>query len=60
MPKDKVSGKKTSLAEQGALPGTQEKRGEFKPFERRGKQLGWTTNMLGNNTGRKLEGIKPN
>jgi len=35
VPKDEPAGKKTSLAEQRALAGTQEKKGEFMTFGRR-------------------------
>jgi len=39
-------GKTTSLAERRALSGTQKKKGEFKTFGRRGRQLKRTTRML--------------
>jgi len=45
VPKDKMVGKTTGLAEQGALAGTQEEKGEFITFGRRSRQLGRTTKM---------------
>lgn len=44
IPKDELAGK--SLAEQGFLAGTQEKKGEFMTFGRRGGPLRRTTRML--------------
>jgi len=44
--KDELAGKKTSLAEQRVLAGTQEKKGEFIIFGRMGRPLRRTTRML--------------
>jgi len=44
--KDELAGEKTGLAEQRALAGTQEKKGEFMSFGRRGRPLGRTTRIL--------------
>ena len=44
MPKDELA-EKTSLAEQRALAGTQEKKKEFITFGRRNRQLRRTTKM---------------
>lgn len=40
MPKDKPSGKKTDLTEQRLLDGTQEEKGEFSTFGRKGGNSG--------------------
>lgn len=54
VPKGKPSRKKTDLAEQRLLAGTQEEKGEFSTFGKKGSNLGGLTRVLWSNAGRKL------
>ena len=54
-PHRELSGKMTSLAEQGAFAGTEEKKGEFTIFGRKGRQLRKSTGILLGHAERKLE-----